>query len=378
MPDYYVGLMSGTSVDSIDAALVDFSTSQPYCKACLNRHWPVSIRNDIFATRQLADNRLGSLQALDDATGKIFAQAVIALLQQADIRADEVRAIGSHGQTIRHRPDIKQPFSLQIGNPALIANLTHIPVVADFRSADIRAGGQGAPLVPAFHQAVFSSQQHNRVIVNIGGIANITVLPKQSNGQASSEIIANKIIGFDTGPGNSLMDAWIYQQTQQAYDHNGDFAASGISNKKLLTSLLADNYFQQPPPKSTGFECFNLPWLEQHLQGISIQPQDVQSTLCDLTAHSIIQAIKLYADKTNEIYICGGGVHNTTLMQRLQALTTIPIRSTTQLGVQPDWVEAMTFAWLAKCRLANIPGNIPAVTGAREQVILGDITCPVS
>ncbi len=364
--------MSGTSVDGIDAVLVDFSSDTPRLLSSLNTPWPDAIRHAIFNTRQLADNALGNLQQLDMETATVFAQAVNELLQQAGIAAKDISAIGSHGQTIRHRPDAEPAFSLQIGNARHLAELTGIRVISDFRTADIEAGGQGAPLVPAFHQYVFSSTEKNRVVVNIGGIANITVLPKTS---ADSHII-----GFDTGPGNSLMDAWITKHQHKKYDTDGKLAASGKTSAGLLAKLLMDEYFQLPPPKSTGFEYFNLDWFEQYLNLSSEQQitetgiANMQSTLCDLTVISIIQAINRHAGNTDEIFICGGGAHNTELMSRLQQLSRKTVSSTEVLGIHPDWVEAMTFAWLARQTVKNLPGNIPAVTGASRPVVLGHTT----
>lgn len=371
VPDYYVGLMSGTSVDGIDAVLVNFSSDKPELVATCSSPWPRSVRDAIFATRHLADNKLNNLQNLDIETGILFAEAVKHLLTHANVDSGMVHAIGSHGQTIRHRPQASPPFSLQIGNPLHIALETGIQVVSDFRTADIEAGGQGAPLVPGFHQFVFQNEQKNRVIVNIGGIANITCLPADKS---------RPVTGFDTGPGNNLMDAWVKQKQQEPYDREGKLASTGKTNANLLANMLMDNYFQQPPPKSTGFEKFDLEWLQQHLNQLSIHPadEDIQSTLCDLTATSIIRAINQYARDCDEIYICGGGAHNTELMRRIQSLTPLPVATTETIGVHPDWVEAMTFAWLAKQRLNNQPGNIPEVTGASKAVILGNVTTPAA
>ena len=364
MSGIYLGLMSGTSVDSIDAALVDFSGYAPSLLASHNQPWPVEVRKAILQTRELDDDALDTLQTLDVATADCFAEAANACIRQAGLDASQVEAIGSHGQTIRHRPDAATPFSLQIGDPQRIAKLTGIDVVSDFRRADIEAGGQGAPLVPAFHNAVFRSAEKSRVIVNIGGIANITVLSKD---------LLLPVTGFDTGPGNTLMDAWTVQHRQQTFDRDGAFAASGRSDARLLANLLMDEYFRQPPPKSTGFETFNLDWLQAHLTD-DIDPADVQSTLCDLTAVSIMRAINQHAPDTDEIFVCGGGAHNPELMRRLQSLTALPVASTAQLGIDPDWVEAMTFAWLARQFKQALPGNIPQVTGAREAVVLGKLT----
>ncbi len=361
MAELFVGLLSGTSVDCIDAALVDFATQPPVLIASHNQPWPEDVRDAILHSRQLPDETLDSLGELDLACAECFAKAVNQCLQRADVDHKQVRAIGSHGQTIRHRPAAVQPFSLQIGNAKIIAEQTGIDVIHDFRTADIQAGGQGAPLVPGFHNAVFRSTEHNRVIVNIGGIANVTVLSKD---------LSAEITGFDTGPGNGLMDAWVQQTLKKSYDQNGQFAACGNTDARLLATLLRDDYFKRPPPKSTGFETFNLQWLQAHLQDYE-PPENIQSTLCDLTATSIIRAIVQHAPDTEEIYVCGGGVHNTELMKRLQSFSKVPVSSTQTLGIPPDWVEAMTFAWLAKQYLDNQPGNIPSVTGAVRDVRLG-------
>ena len=366
MPALYIGLLSGTSVDSIDAVLVDFSDDTPALIASSNKPWPPALRDTLLQTRALADEQLNSLTELDLQTGELFAQAALELLQQTGIAASDIRAIGSHGQTIRHRPDADKPFSLQIGNAERIAELTRIDVVSDFRAADIAAGGQGAPLVPAFHQAVFRSRDADRVIVNIGGIANITVLAKDE---------AVPVTGFDTGPGNNLMDAWIAEHRQQTYDADGQLAASGKTDAGLLARLLMDDYFQLTPPKSTGFEHFNLEWLKPYLDD-DYKVEDVQSTLCDLTATSIIRAINQYAPNTDEIYVCGGGAHNTELMKRLQSMSRPAVMTTAALGIEPDWVEAITFAWLAHCKIRGINGNLPCVTGADKHLILGKLIHP--
>jgi len=363
-PELYIGLMSGTSMDGIDAALVDFSTTQPKLISTYAHPWPKAIQQALIKARNLPDSELSSLQELDIQTAEIFADASLKLLKKTSYETLDITAIGNHGQTIRHRPDIEKPFSLQIGDAKTLAVATGIDVISDFRTADIKAGGQGAPLVPAFHQAVFSNEKANRVIVNIGGIANITVLPKDKS---------QSIIGFDCGPGNTLMDAWITLHKQQAYDAEGNFAASGKTNAKFLAHMLMDDYFQLVPPKSTGFEYFNLNWLNTYNID-EIDHADVQSTLNNLTATSIIRAINQYAESTDEIYICGGGVHNKILMQRLQAITKCSITTTEVLGIHPDWVEAMAFAWLAYQNIHQQTGNLPAVTGARKPAILGNLT----
>jgi anhydro-N-acetylmuramic acid kinase len=294
-----------------------------------------------------------------------LAQAPIDLLERAGVDKSSVIAIGSHGQTIRHRPDADVPFSLQIGDASVIARDTGIDVVSDFRSADIKAGGQGAPLAPAFHAAVFQVADEHRSVINIGGIANLTLLPAGSK---------KDITGFDSGPGNNLMDAWMKKINGHSYDRNGLWASTGTINESLLEDLLDDHYFKLAPPKSTGFEYFNLSWLESY-QVSSLRADDVQATLCELTACSIAQAIKDYARETQKILICGGGAHNEHLMTRLGAnLPGYPISSTDTFGVHPDWVEAMAFAWLAKQTISGLPGNLPAVTGARAAVVLGQIS----
>lgn len=363
-PELYIGLMSGTSMDGIDTALIDFSSTQP---ALLNTHshaWPDDIQQALIAARDLADDKLDTLSSLDEQCAEIFADACSELLKNTAYKPEDILAIGNHGQTIRHRPDITEPFSLQIGNAKKLTALTGIDVISDFRTADIEAGGQGAPLAPAFHQAVFQHKTINRVIVNIGGIANITVLPAGEN---------QKVTGFDCGPGNTLMDAWMTLHQQKKYDADGTLASSGKTSVGLLARLLMDDYFQLPPPKSTGFEYFNLAWLNRFIDS-EITVADIQSTLCDLTATSIIRDINQYAADTEEIYICGGGVHNKALMSRLQALTKCPVTTTEKLGVHPDWVEAMAFAWLAYQHKHQLTGNLPSVTGATKAVILGTKT----
>jgi len=363
-PALYIGLMSGTSMDGIDAALVDFSSAQPVIVNTHSHAWPEDIQQALIAARDIPDAQLNTLSALDEQTANIFAEAVFALLKRTAFQAEDITAIGNHGQTIRHRPDIDKPFSLQIGNARKLAALTGIDVISDFRSADIKAGGQGAPLAPAFHQAVFQHKNISRVIVNIGGIANITVLPADKS---------SAVTGFDCGPGNTLMDAWIAQHEQRPYDADGALACSGKTNACLLARLLMDDYFQLAPPKSTGFEYFNLKWLKRFIDD-DMTTADVQSTLCDLTASSIIRDINRYAPASEEIYICGGGAHNKELMSRLQALTKCPVATTEKLGIHPDWVEAMTFAWLAYQYTHHLTGNLPSVTGASTAVILGKLT----
>lgn len=366
MSDLYIGLMSGTSMDAADAALVDFSTGEPKLIATHRTPLTAELRAALLALCVPGPNEIERMAELDARLGGLFAEAALALLKQSGVSAMDVQAIGSHGQTVRHQPSGPHPFSLQIGNPALIAQRTGITTVADFRRADIAAGGQGAPLVPAFHNAVFRSAEHDRVIVNIGGMANITILPKD---------IKQPVTGFDTGPGNVLLDVWAERHLGKHMDEDGRFAATGKMHEGLLASLLSDSYFALTPPKSTGREHFNIAWLDAALQEhADISAQDVQATLCELTAASIAVAIQKHAPTTNEVLICGGGARNMHLMQRLRAcLSQCSVESIEKYDISPDWVEAMAFAWLAKQTLEGKPGNLPSVTGGKRAVILGSI-----
>ena len=362
---HYIGMMSGTSVDGIDAVLVSISSNHQCSLLTTHQHpFPPGIRDEIQALMQPGTNEIDREGELDIQLGKLFAEAAKGLLAKSGIEASEVRAIGSHGQTIRHRPHAKFPFSRQIANPSVIAEETGITTVADFRARDLAAGGEGAPLVPAFHSWVFRKPAVNRVIVNIGGIANITWLPKDAD---------SHVIGFDTGPGNTLMDQWISQYQSAPYDSNGAWAKTGQIQIDLLNRLLKDEYFAKRPPKSTGREYFNLDWLRMKISGHAT-PVDIQSTLAELTAESIAQGIQLLPDSVDEIYVCGGGSHNQYLLSRLQEkLPALPIHTTKVLGIDPDWVEAAAFAWLAYQTLTGHTGNLPSVTGARQAVLLGGI-----
>jgi len=375
--------MSGTSLDAIDAALVDFSDDIPRLIKAIDFPLSAEIRAAIYTLCTPGDNEIEQLGQLDIQLATIFAKAVNQLLTESGISASQVQAIGSHGQTIRHRPDQKngENFTLQIGDPNTLAELTGITTVADFRRRDMAAGGQGAPLVPAFHAAVFGSTSHARVILNIGGMANVTLLPIHSTSFSTlsstfSPTTDTTTSGFDTGPGNVLMDAWVQRHQQQAYDNNGQWASSGTVNQALLDVLLQDDFFHRLPPKSTGREHFNITWIDTQLSQLSqpIEAVDVQTTLSELTAISIQQAITQHASKTTEIVVCGGGSRNTDLMGRLtQKLPHASVVTSDALGLSADWVEAVAFAWLARETLAHRPGNLPAVTGARRPVILGGV-----
>lgn len=364
MSQLYLGLISGTSADGIDAAIVDFSHARPQLVAATCTPYPAKLREQVLSFTEMTQVPLHQLGELDVIIGHAFAEAANQLLMTHSITPEKICAIGSHGQNICHRPHGKAPFTMQIGDPNIIATVTGITTIADFRRKDIALGGQGAPLVPAFHQALFRAKEKNRIIVNIGGIANITLLPADAT---------QPIRGFDTGPGNALMDCWIEQHLQQTHDRQGRWAAQGTVQINLLDRLLADDYLQLPSPKSTGREYFNLTWL-QNLLPLNISPADVQATLVDLTAHSILAAISQHLAH-GEILVCGGGVHNTYLMERLGELANdnYTVASTAIHGVNPDWIEAMAFAWLAKQTLARLPGNIPEVTGARQAAVLGGI-----
>ncbi|MBX3709878.1 MAG: anhydro-N-acetylmuramic acid kinase [Gammaproteobacteria bacterium] len=367
MKELYIGLMSGTSVDGIDAAIVDFSSSLPYITATHYTPYPPELRDKILALCQQGENEIHRLGELDVLLAKKFAQAVNELLKKKSVAPQSIQAIGSHGQTIRHYPHQPHRFTLQIGDPNTIAAETGITTVADFRRKDIAYGGQGAPLVPAFHQHVFASHHTHRAIVNIGGISNVTVLNQDAS---------QPIIGFDLGPGNVLLDAWINHHQQQKYDVDGTWSAQGTIHPELLTNLLHHDFFQLSPPKSTGREEFNLPWLNSKLRNFrkDISAVDVQATLVELTARSIIDAIHQQLP-AGEILICGGGTHNAFLMSRLHDLAApqFIVDTTQKYGLDPDWIEATAFAWLARQTLKREPGNLPSVTGAKQPATLGGI-----
>lgn len=365
--DLYIGLISGTSADGIDAALVEFKEDQPHLIAHHSQSLSPEQKQSIRQLMLPGDNEIDRFGVLDHQLGQSFAQAALELLNKAGTDASQISAIGSHGQTLRHRPpgELDAAFTLQIGDPNIIAQETGITTVADLRRRDMAAGGQGAPLAPAFHQAVFRSNSTPRFIVNIGGIGNITHLP-----------IDGKTIGFDTGPGNCLMDEWIQLHQKQLFDADGQWAASGTIEMALLDALLQHPYFKKPPPKSTGREEFHLPWLQAVLNNFqTVATVDVQTTLAELTAITIANDIlKLANNQPTEIYICGGGAHNAYLMQRLsESLAPNKVSNTSGLGIAPDWVEAAAFAWMAKQTMNRKPGNIASVTGASMNVILGGV-----
>lgn len=360
MSELYIGLMSGTSLDGIDAALVDFSQTQPKLIDTYYLPYETDFKKSILDLCHPGENEINRLGEMDILLGKRFAYSVQQLLDKSQIDASLIQAIGCHGQTIRHHP--ARNFTLQIGDPNVIAAETGITTIADFRRRDMAWGGQGAPLVPAFHYAVFSSPLINRAIINIGGIANVTLLPKNSK----------TVLGFDTGPGNTLLDLWSNKHLNKPQDFQGSWAKQGNLQKTLLNEMLQDAFFHHPPPKSTGREYFNLDWLNQ-FSVKSYQPADIQATLTELTALSIINAIKPYF-LTGELLICGGGVHNLFLKERLCALASSYVVESTRLrGIDPDWVEAVAFAWLAKQTLDKKPLDLIAITGAKKASILGGV-----
>ena len=366
--DLYIGLMSGTSADAIDAALVDINDN----RIKLVNTYSLPIQPEIReAIHQLALDNSGEIEQiryLDKIIADLCCTAVENLCAQTETKKTAIRAIGSHGQTVRHYPasDKEQGYSLQVGDPNIIAETTGITTIADFRRRDIAAGGQGAPLAAGFHRTAFHTRSNDRVIVNIGGIANITYLPKQGD-----------VIGFDTGPGNGLMDSWFQRYHQDNFDSDGHWAASGNVDKKLLNQLLKNSFLTLPIPKSTGREEFNLPWLQKQLAVCSQKTgaADIQATLLAFTIETIARHIdKVDPQGHSEIYICGGGSHNRQLMKNLTLkLQPRHVATTLALGIDPDWVEAVAFAWLAKQSLKGLTGNVPSVTGACRETVLGGI-----
>lgn len=374
--ELYIGLMSGTSLDGVDVALVEFQAlshqtySSQTCPAqIVHTHflaYPNALREAVLALQHPSHNELATTALVSNQLASLYADAVNQLLALHQISPDTITAIGNHGQTIRHCPELG--YTLQIGNNALLAELTKITVVGDFRSRDIAAGGQGAPLVPAFHQAMFAHPQKNRMIVNIGGIANMTYLAK-----------SGEVLGFDSGPGNMLIDSWTKLHLGKNYDANGAWATTGVVLEDLLSAMLTEPYFALPPPKSTGRDLFNdgwfnTHWLKQQLLDPHLRPQDVACTLVELTAQSIYHALIATCNTIDEVYVCGGGAHNALLVARLKAkLGNTPLATTQALGVGVDWLEAMAFAWLAKQCVHQQTANLPKVTGAKGMRILGAI-----
>lgn len=361
--EYFIGLMSGTSMDGVDAVLADFAGGHPRVVGDVHLPYPPGLAPRLLALQTPG----GDGDALDESLrlslmlGGLYADAVDAVLARCDMPATAIRAVGCHGQTVRHAPQLG--YTLQLNAPALLAERCAIDVVADFRSRDLAAGGQGAPLVPAVHAGLFATSGESRVILNLGGIANLTRLDP-----------ARPVIGFDTGPANMLLDAWCHRHTGRSYDQNGDWAASGRVDGALLQWLLADPYFAAPAPKSTGRDLFSPEWLDARLSGTEA-PADVQATLAELTAASVADAILACSPDVDAVFVCGGGAFNRDLMDRLARRLTPGVRleHTGRLGVPPQQVEALAFAWLARACLRREPGNLPGVTGAAGPRVLGAI-----
>ena len=369
MHELYIGLMSGTSMDGIDAALVEFTTNNIKLVASHSHNIPQALKEKLkLLVLNASNTSIDMLCEADTELGLVFADAVNTLLKQSKIQSGQITAIGSHGQTIRHQPGLKNSFSLQIGDANRISYNTGITTVADFRRKDMAAGGEGAPLAPAFHQQVFHSTKENRAVLNIGGISNITFLATDT-GQTCS--------GFDTGPGNTLMDIWIQKHKNHSFDKNGDWAASATPDNAFVKQLMLDNFLSVKPPKSTGREYYNMRWLEKQLSNFKqLGAEQVQSSLCQFTCDSIVYALQHNLPDINTLIACGGGVHNSHLMKLLSRKLKemgIKIETSEAFGISPDWVEAVAFAWLAKQTINNLPGNIPGVTGANRDVILGAI-----
>jgi anhydro-N-acetylmuramic acid kinase len=358
--EIFAGLMSGTSLDGVDAVLADFGGGKPRLLAHASLAFDAALRRELLALNLPGENEIERAALAGNALAEKYAAAVAETLSRSKTAAAEVRAIGCHGQTVRHRPE--RGYTTQIGNAALLAERTGIRVVADFRSRDVAAGGQGAPLAPAFHAAMFGDAAQDRVAINLGGIANLTFLPRRGD-----------IIGFDSGPGNCLLDLWTLRNLGKPHDAGGDWAAGGESNPELLARMLQDPYFAAAPPKSTGRDLFNDGWLAQNLKG-GEDPRAVQATLLELTARSLADAIARHCPGAQRLIACGGGTKNGALMRRLAGLAApATLETSERYGIDPQLVEATAFAWLAKQALDGRPGNLPAVTGARGARILGSV-----
>ena len=359
----YVGVMTGTSMDGLDVAVLETDTSPPAIIAAATVPLPSELRRALAGLSVPGDREIDRLGVVDAALGEFIGQSVLDCLASWDIAVADVRAIGSHGQTVRHRPAAKRPFTLQIGDPNRIAEITGIDTVADFRRRDMAAGGQGAPLVPLFHEALFRDQARHRVVLNIGGIANATMLPAQTT----------RVTGFDTGPGNALLDAWSRHCRDEPYDRDGAWAAEGRVVEALLTVLQGDSFVHAPPPKSTGKETYHLEYVQRACQD-TMATADVQATLAEFTAWSVAFAIRQWGPGSGDVVVCGGGRHNADLMVRLgRHLREFDLVASDDLGVDGDALEAAAFAWFAHRTLAGKPSNAPDVTGASGSRVLGAI-----
>ena len=362
----YIGLISGTSMDAVDAALIAFGDGGARTVATHSATIPDDLRHELHALAQEPSGPAIRFWNADARLGSILAGAALDLLDAAGVDAHDVAAIGSHGQTVYHAPGATLPLTVQLGDPSIVAERTGIATVADFRRRDVAAGGEGAPLAPAFHRAVFSAPGVERGILNLGGIANLSVLPAHSDGA---------LLGFDTGPANTLLDSWVRSRFGADMDRDATLAREGEVNLPLLATLLGEPYFNRAPPKSTGRELFNSSWLDARLGAHpQVGTHDVLRTLCELTVETAVAAVEQFAPRTQEIYVCGGGARNPLLAARLaERAAPIRVETTERLGLHPDWVEAAAFAWLAMRTLAGEAGNAPTVTGAEREAVLGGI-----
>ena len=362
---WYIGLMSGTSLDGVDAVLAEQLPGRPAPRSHRHAHraFPEDLRAELLALNRSGPDELHRAALAANALANVYAELVQVLLTGAGLRGGDVRAIGAHGQTVRHRPGAFDGtgYTLQLMNGALLAELCSIDVVCDFRSRDVAAGGQGAPLVPAFHAACFGAPGLHRAVLNLGGIANLTLLPA-----------GGPVRGFDTGPANVLMDAWCQRHRGQAYDAGGEWAASGTVDTALLERWLTEPYFALPPPKSTGRDLFDIAWVDAKRGSDGATPRDVMATLAELTACTVAEALLQHAPATADLFVAGGGAFNAHLLGRLAALLpSVRVQTSSALGVPPDQMEALAFAWLAHAHVERQPGNLPAVTGALGPRVLG-------
>ncbi len=362
----YIGLISGTSMDAVDAALVALGDGDARIVATHSASMPADLQRELHGLAQDPAGAALRFWNADARLGSVFADAALQLLDAAGVAARDVTAIGSHGQTVYHAPGAATPLTVQLGDPSVIAERTGIATVADFRRRDVAAGGEGAPLAPAFHRAVFSAAGVERGILNLGGIANLSVLPADPD---------RPPLGFDTGPANTLLDAWVRDRLGADMDRDAALAREGEVLPSLLAALLVEPYFDRAPPKSTGRELFGRPWLDARLAAHpGANPRDVLRTLCELTVETAVAAVERFAPRVREIYLCGGGARNPLIAARIEERAgPVHVDTTAALGIHPDWVEAAAFAWLAMRTIAGLAGNAPTVTGAAREVALGGI-----
>ena len=366
MADIYIGLMSGTSADSIDCATLDLSSEEIEVLSCKNFEIPEDLKTDIIQSSQSEKLEQGLIDSLNFRMAEVLVDSVKEIITSSSVKVEDIKAIGSHGQTIKHEPNSETPYTLQIGDPQKISNDLNITTVGNFRHDDIKAGGEGAPLTPIFHQKVFGSDGESKTIINIGGITNLTALNHP------------ELIGFDTGPGNCLMDCWSRIHNLGNYDDKGSWASSGAINQSLLGYMMGDEYFSRKYPKSTGPDYFNHKWIKENLLRLSkeIPAEDVQATLVQVTVVSLIDSINLLNLSNENIYLCGGGVHNDFLCSEINKQCEARVSTTLELGIDPDYLEAICFGWLAKQRIEKKSFNLSKVTGSKGEVYLGRIYEP--